>query len=152
MLQMADRIAATEVAVLIQGESGTGKELIAKRIHERSFRVGKPMVSINCGAIQETLLLSELFGHEKGAFTGALYHKRGLVEVADGGTLFLDEIGEMGMEAQAKLLRFLQSGEMYRVGGRFTSTCASSRPPTKISKLRFARENFERISTTALTP
>jgi transcriptional regulator with PAS, ATPase and Fis domain len=118
LLQMADKIALTDVAVLIQGESGTGKELVAKRIHERSARATKPIVSLNCGAIQENLLLSELFGHEKGAFTGALFQRKGLVEVAHGGTLFLDEIGEMGMEAQAKLLRFLQEGEIYRVGGK----------------------------------
>lgn len=118
LLQMIAKIAPTEVTVLVQGESGTGKEVIAKRIHELSRRSGRPLVSINCGAIQETLLLSELFGHEKGAFTGAVSQKKGLVEIANGGTLFLDEIGEMGLEAQAKLLRFLQEGEIYRVGGK----------------------------------
>ncbi len=118
LLQMVARIAPTEVTALIQGESGTGKELIAKRIHQLSNRRGKTQVSINCGAIQDTLLLSELFGHEKGAFTGAVQQKKGLVEVAHEGTLFLDEIGEMGMEAQAKLLRFLQEGEIFRVGGK----------------------------------
>lgn len=118
LLQMVNRIAPTEVTALIQGESGTGKEVIAKTIHELSRRANKPLVSINCGAIQETLLLSELFGHEKGAFTGAVSQKKGLVEIANEGTLFLDEIGEMGLEAQAKLLRFLQEGEIYRVGGK----------------------------------
>ncbi len=118
LLQMVAKIAPTEVTALIQGESGTGKELIAKRIHVLSHRRNKTLVSINCGAIQDTLLLSELFGHEKGAFTGAVQQKKGLVEVADQGTLFLDEIGEMGMEAQAKLLRFLQEGEIFRVGGK----------------------------------
>lgn len=118
LLQMVNRIAPTEVTALIQGESGTGKEVIAKLIHENSRRANRSLVSINCGAIQETLLLSELFGHEKGAFTGAHTQKKGLVEVANEGTLFLDEIGEMGMEAQAKLLRFLQEGEIYRVGGK----------------------------------
>lgn len=118
LMQMTAKIAATEVTVLIQGESGTGKELVSKRIHELSRRSGKPLVSINCGAIQESLLLSELFGHEKGAFTGAVVQKKGLAELAHEGTLFLDEIGEMGMEAQAKLLRFLQEGEIYRVGGK----------------------------------
>jgi transcriptional regulator with PAS, ATPase and Fis domain len=115
---MVKRVATTDVAVLIQGESGTGKEVIAQILHEASRRTNSRMVSINCGAIQENLLLSELFGHEKGAFTGAMNQKRGLVEIADGGTLFLDEIGEMGLEAQAKLLRFLQEGEIYRVGGK----------------------------------
>ena len=118
MLQMVGKIAPSEATVLIQGESGTGKELIAKRIHELSKRASKNLISLNCGAIQETLLLSELFGHEKGAFTGAIHQKKGLVEMANGGTLFLDEIGEMGLEAQAKLLRFLQEGEIYRVGGK----------------------------------
>lgn len=118
LIKMVKRVATTDVAVLIQGESGTGKEVIARILHEASRRNHSRMVSINCGAIQENLLLSELFGHEKGAFTGAMAQKRGLVEIADGGTLFLDEIGEMGLEAQAKLLRFLQEGEIYRVGGK----------------------------------
>ncbi len=118
LLQMAAKIAPTEVSALIQGESGTGKELIAHYIHANSKRARSRMVSLNCGAIQETLLLSELFGHEKGAFTGATAQKQGLVEVADKGTLFLDEIGEMGLEAQSKLLRFLQEGEFRRVGGQ----------------------------------
>lgn len=117
ILQMTEKIAATEASVLIHGESGTGKELVSKRIHALSRRKEKSLVSINCGAIQETLLLSELFGHEKGAFTGAVAQKKGLAELAHEGTLFLDEIGEMGMEAQSKLLRFLQEGEIYRVGG-----------------------------------
>lgn len=118
LLQMAGKIAPTEVSALIQGESGTGKELIARFIHDNSRRHRSRMVSLNCGAIQETLLLSEMFGHEKGAFTGATGQKQGLVELANGGTLFLDEIGEMGLEAQSKLLRFLQEGEFRRVGGQ----------------------------------
>lgn len=157
LLQMADRIAATEVAVLVQGESGTGKELIAKRIHEKSFRQGRPLVSINCGAIQETLLLSELFGHEKGAFTGALFQKKGLVEIADTGTLFLDEIGEMGMEAQAKLLRFLQSGEMYRVGGKAPIhvdvrivSATNKDLETQVKAGKFREDLFYRINTVML--
>jgi transcriptional regulator with GAF, ATPase, and Fis domain len=118
LLSMVDKIAPTRVSVLIQGESGTGKELIAQRIHHRSDRMDKPFVTINCGALQEGLLESELFGHEKGSFTGAVAQKIGLTETADGGTLFLDEIGEMSMNIQAKLLRFLQEGEMYRIGGK----------------------------------
>ena len=118
LLAMVDKVAPAEVPVLVTGESGTGKELIARRIHEKSKRSGRPMVSVNCGAIQESLLLSELFGHERGSFTGAYTQKKGLAETANGGTLFLDEIGEMGLEAQTKLLRFLQEGEVYRVGGR----------------------------------
>jgi two-component system response regulator HydG len=118
LLSMVDKIAPTRVSVLIQGESGTGKELIAQRIHRQSDRTDNPFVTINCGALQEGLLESELFGHEKGAFTGAVAQKIGLAETADGGTLFLDEIGEMSMSIQAKLLRFLQEGEMYRIGGK----------------------------------
>jgi two-component system response regulator HydG len=118
LMSMVDKIAPTRVSVLIQGESGTGKELIAHRIHRQSDRTDKPFVTINCGALQEGLLESELFGHEKGAFTGAVAQKIGLAETADGGTLFLDEIGEMSMAIQAKLLRFLQEGEMYRIGGK----------------------------------
>jgi two-component system response regulator HydG len=117
LLKMVNRVAASNATVLIQGESGTGKELIAKEIHEKSNRAKKPFVAINCGALRETLLESELFGHEKGAFTGAYTRKVGLVEVAHGGTLFLDEIGELTPGIQAKLLRFLQEGEFYRVGG-----------------------------------
>ncbi len=118
LLEMASKIAPTDVSALIQGESGTGKELVARFIHEQSKRGRSKMVSVNCGAIQDTLLLSELFGHERGAFTGATAQKQGLVELANGGTLFLDEIGEMGIDAQAKLLRFLQEGEFRRVGGQ----------------------------------
>jgi transcriptional regulator with GAF, ATPase, and Fis domain len=118
LLSMVDKIAPTRVSVLIQGESGTGKELVATRIHRQSDRLEKPFVTINCGALQEALLESELFGHEKGSFTGAVAQKIGLAETADGGTLFLDEIGEMSLNIQAKLLRFLQEGEMYRIGGK----------------------------------
>ncbi|NUM88491.1 MAG: sigma-54-dependent Fis family transcriptional regulator [Bdellovibrionales bacterium] len=118
LLSMVDKIAPTRVSVLIQGESGTGKELVAHRIHRMSDRVEKPFVTINCGALQESLLESELFGHEKGSFTGAVAQKIGLAETADGGTLFLDEIGEMSLSIQTKLLRFLQEGEMYRIGGK----------------------------------
>ncbi len=110
------KIAPTDSTVLILGETGTGKELVAKAIHAESNRAQKDMVSVNCAAIPETLIESELFGYEKGAFTGANTNRSGLIEAADGGTLFLDEIGELPLEAQARLLRFLQEGEIRRIG------------------------------------
>ncbi|OGP68402.1 MAG: hypothetical protein A2W27_10935 [Deltaproteobacteria bacterium RBG_16_44_11] len=111
------KVAPTDSTVLICGESGTGKELIAQSIYEHSARKGKPFVKINCVAIPEGLLESELFGHEKGSFTGALAQKKGKFEIADGGTVFLDEIGDMPLATQAKLLRVLQEKEFERVGG-----------------------------------
>jgi Nif-specific regulatory protein len=116
-IRLIGRVAPTDSTVLILGESGTGKELAARAIHENSPRAQKPFVGINCAALTETLLESELFGHEKGAFTGAFAQKRGKLEVADGGTLFLDEIGELAPMLQAKLLRVLQEREFERVGG-----------------------------------
>jgi DNA-binding NtrC family response regulator len=107
----------TESPILIRGESGTGKELVAKTLHRQSQRHAKPFVAINCGAIPEHLIQSELFGHEKGAFTGAHQRKIGRIEAANGGTLFLDEIGDLPMELQANLLRFLQEKHIERVGG-----------------------------------
>ena len=116
-IELALNVADTNTTVLIQGESGTGKELIANLIHYNSGRENKPYIKINCGAIPETLLESELFGHEKGAFTDARNQRKGRFEEADGGTLFLDEIGEMPLQAQVKLLRILQDGELTRIGG-----------------------------------
>jgi len=112
--------AETDVTVLIQGETGTGKELIARAIHYNSPRKAKRFIAINCGALSETLLESELFGHERGAFTGAATQRKGIFEAADGGTLFLDEIGEISPATQVKLLRVLQEGELQRVGGSET--------------------------------
>lgn len=121
MLRVFDimkKVLATDVPVLISGESGTGKELVARAIHFQSPRRDKPFVPINCGAIPENLLESELFGHEKGAFTGAYYQKKGKFELANDGTAFLDEIGELSPKLQVKILRFLQEKEIERVGGK----------------------------------
>ena len=114
---MVSLVADSSATVLIQGESGTGKELVARTIHQLSHRREKPFVVIDCGSLPETLLESELFGHVKGAFTGAVANKAGLFEVAHGGTIFLDEIADTTPTFQAKLLRVLQEGEVKRVGG-----------------------------------
>jgi Nif-specific regulatory protein len=114
------RVAPSDATVLIEGESGTGKELAAHAIHRRSSRKGRPFIAINCAALTETLLETEMFGHEKGAFTGAIAQKKGKLEIADGGTLFLDEVGEMSALLQTKLLRVLQEREFERVGGTRT--------------------------------
>lgn len=118
LIQLAKTVAQSKATILIQGESGTGKELMASLIHENSNRLGKPLVAINCAAIPENLLESELFGYERGAFTGAITSKAGKFELANGGTLLLDEISEMDIRLQAKLLRVLQESEVDRIGGR----------------------------------
>lgn len=132
------RVAPTQATVLVLGESGTGKELVARSIHEQSNVREQPFVAINCATFSETLLESELFGYEKGAFTDAKAQKRGLAEIADGGTLFLDEIGEIPLHFQAKLLRFLETGEIRRVGGtrdiklNVRIICATNKPLEKL--------------------
>ena len=121
MLKVArtiERVAGTGVSVMLLGASGTGKELLARGLHQSSDRAGKPFVAINCGAIPETLLESELFGHEKGAFTGAVKTTEGKIEIANGGTLFLDEVGDIPLPLQVKLLRFIQERTIERIGGR----------------------------------
>ena len=157
LLSMIDKIAPTRVSVLIQGESGTGKELVAHRIHERSDRSDHPFITINCGTLQESLLESELFGHEKGAFTGAITQKIGLAETADGGTLFLDEIGEVNLSIQAKLLRFIQEGEMYRVGGKSpirvdvrVLSASNKDLEQEVQQGRFREDLFYRLNTITL--
>ena len=154
---MVDKIAPTTATVLIQGESGTGKELIARRLHFKSNRSSRPYVTVNCGALQESLLESELFGHEKGSFTGAVAQKIGLCETADDGTLFLDEIGEMSLGIQAKLLRFLQEGEFYRIGGKHPIRVdvrvlsATNRDLEKeVKEGRFREDLFYRLNTITL--
>jgi two-component system NtrC family response regulator len=116
VLDQAARVSQRDATVLIQGETGTGKELVARAIHHNSRRGSQPFIALNCGAIPRDLVESELFGYERGAFTGALTQKIGRIESADGGTLFLDEVGELPLDAQVKLLRVLQEGELHRVG------------------------------------
>src|SRR5215471_9866029 len=120
VLRQVEVVAPTDSGVLIQGETGTGKELIAQAIHDRSARRERPLIKVNCAAIPSGLLESELFGHEKGAFTGAIMRKPGRFELADKGTLFLDEVGDIPLELQAKLLRVLQEREFERLGSTRT--------------------------------
>jgi len=120
LLEEVEQVAPTDASVLIHGETGTGKELIARAVHDNSNRKDKPLIKVNCGAISENLVESELFGHEKGAFTGAIQDRQGRFELANGGTLFLDEVAELPKETQTKLLRVLQEQEFERVGGTKT--------------------------------
>jgi transcriptional regulator with GAF, ATPase, and Fis domain len=153
VLHQIELVAPTDAAVLITGESGTGKELVARAIHERSPRRGRPLIKVNCGAIPETLFESEFFGHARGAFTGALKDKPGRFELADGGTLFLDEIGELPLAMQAKLLRVLQEQEIERVGEtrlrkvNVRIVAASNRDLKKeVEAGRFRQDLFYRLS------
>jgi two-component system NtrC family response regulator len=148
-----EKVAPTNASVLLLGESGTGKELLAKAVHSLSPRAAKPFVAINCAAIPENLLESELFGHEKGAFTGAVRQTQGKFEQANGGTIFLDEIGDMPLALQAKLLRFLQDRIVERIGGRDRITvdvrivCATNKdPPGLIQAGEFREDLYYRIS------
>jgi two-component system, NtrC family, response regulator AtoC len=150
---LIERVAPTPATVLITGESGTGKELVARSLHLRSPRASGPFVKINCAAIPEGLLESELFGHEKGAFTGAARRKLGRFELADGGTLFLDEIGEMPLASQPKLLRAIQDGRFYHVGGTHTIdvdvrlVAATNRDlEQEVKSARFREDLFYRLN------
>ncbi|MBW8191653.1 PEP-CTERM-box response regulator transcription factor [Neiella marina] len=151
--RMVDRIAPTEITTLLLGESGTGKEVLARAIHERGPRAGKPFIAINCASIPETLLESELFGFERGAFTGAHKQTKGKIECAHGGTLFLDEIGDMPYPLQAKILRFLQEKIIERLGGRqeiavdVKVVCATHQNlQGMVSEKSFREDLFYRIS------
>jgi DNA-binding NtrC family response regulator len=153
-----DMVAPTDAGVLILGETGTGKELIARNLHDKSKRSGHAFIPVNCGALPENLVESELFGHRKGAFTGADNHRKGLFEVANGGTLFLDEVGELDKSVQVKLLRFLESGEIRRVGENdpfrvdVRVLCATHRDLREMIETDAFREDlFFRINTFEIT-
>jgi two-component system response regulator HydG len=152
-MNRANRAAKANSTVLVMGETGTGKELVARHIHQSSTRANKPLISVNCAAIPETLIESELFGYEKGAFTGASSRRLGLVEAANGGSLFLDEIGELPASAQARLLRFIQEGEVRRIGSTSSTRvdvrliCATHRDLDELENTdAFRRDLFHRIN------
>jgi DNA-binding NtrC family response regulator len=158
VLRLAEKVAPTDTRVLIAGESGTGKELLARAIHARSSRARMPFVAVNCGALAETLLESELFGHERGAFTGAVATRKGLFEVAHGGTLFLDEVSETTSGFQTDLLRVIQEGEYRRVGGTrplqadVRILASTNRDPRRaIAEGRLRDDLFYRLSVVQLT-
>ncbi len=153
LFNIVQRVAKEDSTILIEGESGTGKELIARAIHRNSRRAERAFIKVNCGALNDNLLESELFGHEKGAFTGAIRRKKGRFELADGGTIFLDEIGDISVNMQVKLLRVLQEQEFERVGGEETISidvrviCATHRNlPERVSEGKFREDLFYRLS------
>ncbi len=158
VMELAEMVAPTDTSVLIRGESGTGKELVARLIHMRSGRSFGPMVAVNCGALQENILESELFGHEKGAFTGAVNRRKGKIELADGGTLFLDEIGDITPKVQVELLRALEDRKITRLGGGqeipvdFRLVCATNKDLEKAVEAGTFRDDlFFRINVFTIT-
>jgi len=157
LVQMIARVAPRDSSVLVLGESGTGKELVARALHRLSSRAAKPFLAINCAALTDTLLESELFGYEKGAFTGAVAQKKGKLEVAEGGTVFLDEIGELALSLQAKFLRVLQQREFERVGGTKTLSldvrviAATNRDlAAEVRRAAFREDLYHRLNVVAL--
>ena len=159
LINMASRIAVSRATVLIKGESGTGKELMARLIHNLSPRSTKAIITVNCSALSENLLESELFGHERGAFTGAMARRIGRFEEADGGTLFLDEIGEISASVQVKILRFLQEREFQRVGGNQTLhsdvriiSATNRNLESKVKEGTFREDLFYRLNVVAMEP
>jgi two-component system nitrogen regulation response regulator GlnG len=148
VFKLIGQVAASDVTVMITGESGTGKELVARAIYQHSLRTGKPFMAVNCAAIPENLIESELFGHEKGSFTGATNQRTGKFEQCDGGTIFLDEIGDMALPTQTKILRALQEGEIQRVGGSETKRvdvrliAATNKPLEKMVQEKTFREDL----------
>jgi len=157
MVEVIHQVAPTDITVLIQGESGVGKELVARAIHGLSPRANKKMFSVNCGAIPEGLIESELFGHQRGAFTGAVDSRKGYFELADGGTLFLDEIGELPLSLQVKFLRVLETKEVLRLGAetvikvdvRFI-TATNKDLATEVAKKRFREDLYYRLRTVTI--
>jgi transcriptional regulator with GAF, ATPase, and Fis domain len=151
LLVSVEEIASTDVTILIGGETGTGKELLARAIHTQSARSDQPLICVNCAALPTTLIESELFGHEKGAFTGAGSRRIGRFELADRGTIFLDEVGDLPLEIQAKFLRLLEEGGFERLGSSKTMTTDARimRPPAAIWNKPLPRAAFARISTIA---
>ena len=154
VIALAEQVAKTDVNVLLTGESGTGKEVFARFIHEKSLRAAEKFIPINCGALPQGVLESELFGHEKGSFTGAVSQRKGYFESADGGTIFLDEIGEMPLETQVKLLRVLETGEFLRVGSSETHrtnvriiAATNRRLDEEVQKKRFREDLYFRLRT-----
>lgn len=158
LVKIVDKIAFTDATVLISGKSGSGKEMIAKEIHSKSYRKNKPFTVINCSCLNENTIESELFGHEKGAFTGADRQKIGLLEKANNGTLLLDEVGDLNPKTQAKLLRLLQENEIYRVGGNVpiklnirVICCTNKNLAEAVIKGRFREDFYYRINTITMT-